>query len=73
MFKKPAKTAYCRSRRSRSRSKRRSRSKDRKEKAKEKKKSVSLSPPHLERNGSIPPKDDEEDKGGESPKKLDSR
>ncbi|BFY99248.1 hypothetical protein BsWGS_02287 [Bradybaena similaris] len=69
----PRSYSKSRSRRSRSRSKRRSRSKDRKEKAKEKKKSVSLSPPHLERNGSIPPKDDEEDKGGESPKKLDSR
>ncbi|BFY99238.1 hypothetical protein BsWGS_02285 [Bradybaena similaris] len=68
----PRSYSKSRSRRSRSRSKRRSRSKDRKEKAKEKKKSVSLSPPHLERNGSIPPKDDEEDKGGESPKKLDS-
>ncbi|CAG5124593.1 unnamed protein product [Candidula unifasciata] len=68
----PRSYSKSRSRKSRSRSKRRSRSRDRKEKAKEKKKSVSLSPPHLERNGSIPPKDDEEDKGGESPKKLDS-
>uniref|UniRef100_A0A0B7AR52 RRM domain-containing protein n=1 Tax=Arion vulgaris TaxID=1028688 RepID=A0A0B7AR52_9EUPU len=66
-----SKRSLSRTRRSRSRSKRRSRSRDRKEKIKEKKKSVSLSPPRLERNGSIPPKDDDDDKEV-SPRKIDS-
>ncbi|XP_012939110.1 probable splicing factor, arginine/serine-rich 7 isoform X3 [Aplysia californica] len=55
------------SKRSRSRSRKRSRSlsrkrsKSRDRRAKEKKKSPSLSPPRLERNGSIPTKDDDKD------------
>ncbi|CAL1540336.1 unnamed protein product [Lymnaea stagnalis] len=52
-------------------SRRRSRSKDRKEKVKEKKKSASLSPPQLERNGSLPPKEVDTERD-DSPVKIES-
>ncbi|XP_059163080.1 probable splicing factor, arginine/serine-rich 7 isoform X3 [Physella acuta] len=69
--------SYSKRSRSRSRRKsispvrRRSRSRDRKEKAKEKKKSPSLSPPLLERSGSVPPKNVETVKD-DSPVKVES-
>ncbi|KAH9489634.1 putative splicing factor, arginine/serine-rich 7 [Bulinus truncatus] len=69
--------SYSKRSRSRSRrkspspSRRRSRSRDRKERIKERKKSISLSPPHLERSGSIPAKEVEADKDN-SPVKIES-